>query len=589
MPSATLRRPKKKVNPAGLINAVLYLRMSTDRQDKSIETQRIELTAWASKNHYHIVDEYVDEGISGDDTENRLDFQQMIEDAANGTFSAILCWDQDRFGRFDLLDAGYWIRPLRDAGVYLHTMSQGRINWDDYSGRLMYGIQQEAKHQFVIDIARNTSRGMLARAKQGLWNGGTPPRGFSVERKINPVTGDKVTGKLILGAQKDIKLVLEIFNAYDNGKSLRGIAADLNKKYGNSTARGRGWNSSGLRKILSNDLYTGDYSWPTKSRGKYYCIKDQEVSSTVGETGERVFIEENHPQIISKEQFGRVQDKLMANRKKTVPHQNGGKFFLTGLLFCSHCGARMSGKTMAYKNTRYVMYQCSTNATQGSSACGCNLIKQEALMENLLVALEEFASDDSIQTQFADELKALTEKVGSVDNVADLEQRKVVLDKQLASAAKRMLSVDDDLLSLVQEQLKELKSEHSRVVAELELAKTPVEDLENAHNAKYRQALERITKVRRLVEKSEACEVRSLLGELIQKIELSFDKRPVGKVFKYDLRCGHITFHEELYRLKGLPTPNSSELVHSGFPVFTSSDSVFSVISGVLSLARKPR
>lgn len=49
----------------GWIPAVLYLRMSSARQDKSISAQRVELRAYAKKRGYEIVDEYLDEARSG--------------------------------------------------------------------------------------------------------------------------------------------------------------------------------------------------------------------------------------------------------------------------------------------------------------------------------------------------------------------------------------------------------------------------------------------------------------------------------------------------------------------------------------------
>ena len=54
---------------------------------------------------------------SGDATEKRLQFQQMIRDAEAGHFKAIVAWDQDRSGRLDSIEAGHWIYPLRKAGV----------------------------------------------------------------------------------------------------------------------------------------------------------------------------------------------------------------------------------------------------------------------------------------------------------------------------------------------------------------------------------------------------------------------------------------------------------------------------------------
>ncbi len=149
-----------------LIPAVVYYRMSTDKQDASIAQQRIAVEKYAKEHGYRIVREYIDEGISGDATEKRFEFQRMIRDASGGTFQAIIVWDQDRFGRFDSIEAGHWIHPLRQAGVQLVTVSDGPIDWSDFSGRVIYTIKQEGKHQFLRDLSRNVLRGKLAAA---LW------------------------------------------------------------------------------------------------------------------------------------------------------------------------------------------------------------------------------------------------------------------------------------------------------------------------------------------------------------------------------------------------------------------------------------
>ncbi|GAA4465468.1 hypothetical protein GCM10023156_53290 [Novipirellula rosea] len=123
-------------------NAVAYVRMSTDDQEASPEQQRDEIGKYAAQNGYKVIRWYEDLGVSGDNTDKRIDFQRMIGAGASGEFEAILCWDQDRFGRFDMIEAGRWIHPLRQAGVHLATCTDGRIDWSDMASRLVYSVCQ---------------------------------------------------------------------------------------------------------------------------------------------------------------------------------------------------------------------------------------------------------------------------------------------------------------------------------------------------------------------------------------------------------------------------------------------------------------
>ena len=74
--------------------AVLYLRMSDGRQECSISEQRSELLKYAKKHGYHVLREYADSAISGDDTAHRVAFLRMREDAQKGGFHVVLCWDR---------------------------------------------------------------------------------------------------------------------------------------------------------------------------------------------------------------------------------------------------------------------------------------------------------------------------------------------------------------------------------------------------------------------------------------------------------------------------------------------------------------
>ena len=64
--------PHKKHN--GLIPAVVYYRMSSDKHEASILEQCEAVERYTADNGYRIIREYVDEGISGDKTGKRTAF-----------------------------------------------------------------------------------------------------------------------------------------------------------------------------------------------------------------------------------------------------------------------------------------------------------------------------------------------------------------------------------------------------------------------------------------------------------------------------------------------------------------------------------
>ena len=60
----------------------------------------------------------------------------------------------------------------------LETVAQGKIDWNDFAGRLIYMVQQEGKHAYLRDLSRNVTRGFFNAAKDGRGGtGGLPPPG----------------------------------------------------------------------------------------------------------------------------------------------------------------------------------------------------------------------------------------------------------------------------------------------------------------------------------------------------------------------------------------------------------------------------
>ncbi|HUY91684.1 MAG TPA: recombinase family protein [Pirellulales bacterium] len=281
-------KPKPETNgkPATLSPGVAYIRMSSDQQEASPDQQRAEVVKLAEKHGYKIIREYFDSGISGAATAKRKQFLAMMQDAeTKGDFKAILCWDQDRFGRFDSIEAGRWVHPLRERGIQLVTVAQGVIDWSDFAGRMIYSIHQEGKAQYLQDLSRNVCRGLMASAKTG--NGvNKPPYGF--DRLFFDAAGKLVQRvpygqkfrrpkgwacKLAISedaeAVESVRWMFETFAETDC--SAQSLAIGLNKQ-GRRTAAGVAWRHDVILDMLRNPMYAGTYAYGRHRCGKFHHI-----------------------------------------------------------------------------------------------------------------------------------------------------------------------------------------------------------------------------------------------------------------------------------------------------------------------------
>ena len=248
------------------IAAVAYYRMSSDKQETSIRDQKSAVEEYANQNGYKIIREYADEGVSGWKAEQRQAFQELIYDAQKrGDFKAVLCWDQDRFSRFDPMEANHYWYLLDRAGVHLATVTQGKLDWHDLGGWLTASVQQHGKAQYVKDLARNTTRGLRKRKLAGQWVG-TAPYGYNLQ-----------DGQLVPGDPEKIEVVRRIFNERVQGYGLTTIAKNLNSD-GITTPRGAGWSTQSVKHILQRDAYIGNTVIGKHARGKFERISEEQVT-----------------------------------------------------------------------------------------------------------------------------------------------------------------------------------------------------------------------------------------------------------------------------------------------------------------------
>ena len=85
-----------------LVPAAQYVRMSTDRQQYSLENQSAAIETYAGLHGFEIVRTYADAAKSGVILRHRSGLQSLLRDVVSGSvpFKAVLVYDVSRWGRF---------------------------------------------------------------------------------------------------------------------------------------------------------------------------------------------------------------------------------------------------------------------------------------------------------------------------------------------------------------------------------------------------------------------------------------------------------------------------------------------------------
>lgn len=525
------------------IPACTYIRMSSDKQDASPEQQRDEMAKLAHRCGCLIVTEYFDAAISGDATEKRKAFQKMIADAERGKFKVILCWDQDRFGRFDSIEAGRWIYPLRQAGVKLITVAQGVIDWTDFAGRMMYAIQQEGKHSFLRDLSRNSLRGRIRAASAGVWMT-KPPTGYRVEH-TRDARNRVVSSDLVPSDPQEVALVHRIFRDYEVGRSIRGIAFALNAErlY---TRRGKPWAPRTVLSILRNRTYTGEYRWNVSNHGKYHAVRDGEVatdfSAGLSDESEWTIIPNHHEPLIEPARFKKVQQMLDERKSRTTPIQNGGQYVFTSIVWCGKCGARMYGAG----GEKYPCYRCAGHANHNS--CDRNTVQQHELLSSVLGVIEERFSDPAIVARLRERMAGRIDAVLPPVDLAALNRQLASLEADLTKARRNMALADDDEMRHEYEAVvREIRREREQIANAVQNAQKPAGRVQNERELRIRKAIQVLQRLRQAFDKAAPETRRELLRKTIERIEVWSLRPSGGPDRRYHMQRGVVYLRQDMW------------------------------------------
>jgi len=538
----------KKKRPTRRIKAAAYLRCSDKKQDTSIGDQRSAVEQYAKANGYRIACEYVDDGVSGDDTEKRYEFLRMRDNADSGEFNVVLCWDQDRFGRFDMLEAGHWIYSFRQAGVQLVTLNEGPIDWNDFTSRMMYGIKQEAKHQFLRDLSRNVLRGQVEAAKAGSWIG-TAPYAYQIK-------GKPKQKRLVVDPTK-AKIVKRIFKEHvDEDRAMYAIAKRLTAD-GIPTPTGRTrWIASSIKVILENPAYVGTYRYNSHSYSKYHSYRNGQIVKVEGgyrgpnDEQDWIVFEDHHEAIVEKRTFNKAQKRLTKGKGKQnnySPEDN--PYLFTGKLRCGVCGGNMHGEKNSSNGRRF--YECGRR-DDDVTACTGTKVYQDDLIKYLVQEIDEKFGDHLLH-RFIGTRKGQRRRLERIPDDIMQTLRQMLLPPDLPKVnqdrqRKRITKLESQIAK-ARRNLVYLSGRKNIAIAEeeIEAMETTVEELraelrpEPSEKEIEQVARELLSKLAR-VQSGDELELKKVVREIDHIVIHSIRRGKGGTGLRYQFRSGEIHF-----------------------------------------------
>ena len=160
----------------------IYTRVSTAIQvdGYSLDAQRDKLTKYAEYQDMEVVKEFSDAGHSGKNINGRPEFSRMLEEIASGTdgVSYVLVFKLSRFGR-NAADVLSSLQLMQDYGVNLICVEDG-IDSSKEAGKLMISVLSAVAEIERENILVQTMEGRRQKAREGRWNGGFAPYGYTL-------------------------------------------------------------------------------------------------------------------------------------------------------------------------------------------------------------------------------------------------------------------------------------------------------------------------------------------------------------------------------------------------------------------------
>lgn len=378
----------------------IYIRLSKEDarnndESESVSNQRAiieeHIASFNDGDEYIIVDEYVDDGISGTTDDERDDFQRMLGDIKKGRINCVIVKDLARSFR-NYSDQGYYLDDwfprfnVRFISLYHQPLDSYKEPQNMRSIAVpIQGVLNENhcaetsdKIREVFDMKRRNGEHIGSFAAYGYIKDPNHKSALIVDEEAAEVVRD-IFAKFLDGMSKNA--IVQYLNEHGVLSPAAYKRERLGLKYQNpgiDPAKRPLWGAVTITTILKNRMYCGDMV-QGRYRVKSYKIHVQEVVPE----DEWYIVENTHEAIIDRDTFDKVQ-RLLLRDTRTAP-QKKQIYLFSGFLRCADCGKAMTRSKVGGT----VYYYCRTYKNQSKSACTKHTIKHNRLEVAVLYAIQQ--------------------------------------------------------------------------------------------------------------------------------------------------------------------------------------------------------
>ncbi len=388
------------------IRYFLYARKSSeseDRQVQSIDDQMSRLKKLAQDLGLEIVKIYT-ESKSAKKPNNRPVFDEMMQLIENGEADGILCWHLNRLSR-NPIDSGKlsWLLQQRILKS-IQTIERQYLPDDNV---LLFNVESGMANQYILDLSRDTRRGLLKKLNDG-WQNGVAPLGYLNDKE----------NKTIIKDPERFNLVRKMWDLMLTGNYTPPKILDkANKEWGFRTRRfkrigGNELSKSGIYKIFTSLFYAGTI----ENAGVQYAGQ--------------------HERMITLEEYDRVQMLLGREGKPRPKHH---EFAFTGSMRCGVCNCLYTAETKkkllkSGEIREHTYYHCTRKTTK----IKCNQ-KKNIPVDDLEVMIEKEIEKYAILPEFLQwALEGLNKK-----NDTEIEDRTKVYEMRHKNLVETQKELDE--------------------------------------------------------------------------------------------------------------------------------------------------